>query len=159
MPETSNSSPTSSNGSPTGGGAGTSTVGSTDGAAADGSLGDLVRDASEQVSLLVRAELELARAEVAASVRRAGIGAALFAVAGVVALLSVPFLFVAAAEGMVAAGVWRWGAYLIVVGAFDFVALLLALVGWRSVKKVRKPERTLESVRRTAETFRRSSPA
>jgi hypothetical protein len=114
------------------------------------SVGELVRDASEQVSALVRAEIELARSELGATVKRGGIGAGLFAAAVVVALLSLPFLFVTLAEVLVAVGLPRWSSYLIVWGFFLLLAALFAFLGLRSVRRLRKPERTLETVRDTA---------
>jgi membrane protein implicated in regulation of membrane protease activity len=102
------------------------------------------------MSTLVRAELELAKAELGATAKRGGIAAALFGAAAVVLLLSLPFGFVALAEGLVSAGLWRWLAYLIVMAAFWLVAATLALIGWRAVRRLRKPERTLDTVRDTA---------
>jgi integral membrane sensor domain MASE1 len=110
----------------------------------------LVRDASEQVSALVRAEIELAKAELGETVRRGGIGAALFGAAVVVALLSLPFLFVTLAEVLVAVGLPRWSSYLIVWGVFALLAVLLAVLGRRAVRRLRRPERTLETVKDTA---------
>ena len=114
------------------------------------SVGELVRQASEHASTLVRAELELARTELSGSVKRAGLGGGLLAGAGVVVLLSLPFLFVVLAELLVELGLARWLAYLIVWVLFLIVALVLALLGRRSLKKVRKPERTMETVKDTA---------
>jgi MFS family permease len=125
----------------------------------DPSLGELVRDATEQLSLLLRSEIELARLELTTSVRRAGMGGVFFAGAGVVLLMALPFLFVALAEGLVAVGLWRWSAYLIVFGIFVLLAAVLGLLGWRSVRKVRKPERTITTVRQAAVALRRSGPA
>ncbi len=125
------------------------------------SVGELVRDASEQVSTLVRAEIELAKAELAQTAKRGGIAAALFGAATVMVLLSLPFLFVTLAEVLVAVGLPRWASYLIVWGVFILLAVLLALLGLRSVRRLRKPERTLETVKDTARWARHptSSPA
>ena len=114
------------------------------------SVGELVRQASEHVSTLVRAEVELAKAELSDTVKRGGIGGGLLAAAGVVALFSVPFLFVVLAEVLVAVGLWRWLSYLIVWVLFLLIAAVLGLIGYRSLKKVKKPERTLETVKDTA---------
>lgn len=114
------------------------------------SIGKLARDASEQVSTLIRAEIELAKTELAVSARRGGIGAGLLSGAAVVLLLSVPFLFVVLAEVLIEIGLPRWAGYLIVWGLFLLIAVLLALLGLRSLRKVRKPERTIETVRDTA---------
>jgi hypothetical protein len=123
------------------------------------SVGELVRDASEQVSTLVRAEIELAKAELGATVKRGGIAAALFSIAAVVLLLSLPFAFVALAEGLVAAGLWRWLSYLVVMALFWLIAGLLALLGRRSLRRLRKPERTLETVKDTARWARHPTSA
>lgn len=123
------------------------------------SVGELVRQASEHVSTLVRAEVELAKSEVSGTVKRAGVGGGLLAAAGVVLLLSVPFLFVVLAEVLVAIGLPRWLAYLVVWVVFLAVAAVLALLGRRSLKKVRKPERTLETVRDTAAWARHPTSA
>jgi hypothetical protein len=119
-------------------------------APAQPSVGHLVRDASTQISALIRAEIELAKAELGETVKRGGIGAGLFAAATVVALLSLPFLFVTLAEVLVAVGLPRWSSYLIVWGVFVLLAALLALLGRRSVRRLRKPERTLTTVKDTA---------
>ena len=46
------------------------------------SIGTLMSNASQQVSTLVRGEIELAKAEVTTSAKRGGIGAAAFAAEG-----------------------------------------------------------------------------
>ena len=114
------------------------------------SVGALVRSATEHASTLFRAEVELAKAELSGSVKRAGLGGGLLAGAGVVLLLSLPFLFVTLAELLVEIGLVRWLAYLIVWVFFLIVAVVLALLGRRSLKKVHKPERTMETVKDTA---------
>jgi uncharacterized membrane protein YqjE len=114
------------------------------------SVGELVSKASEHLSTLVRAEIELAKSEVSGSVKRAGIGGGLLAAAGAVLVFSVPFLFVVLAEVLVAVGLWRWLSYLIVWVVFLLVAAVLGFLGYRSLKKVRKPERTIETVKDTA---------
>jgi uncharacterized membrane protein YqjE len=118
------------------------------------SVGELVRRASEHVSTLVRDEVELARTELSDSVKRAGVGGGLLAAAAAVLLFSIPFLFVVIAELLVEIGLLRWLAYLIVWALFLLVALVLALLGRQSLRKVRKPERTMETVRETAEWAR-----
>lgn len=114
------------------------------------SVGELVRQASEHVSTLVRGEIELAKTELSGSVKRAGLGGGLLAAAAAVLVFSVPFLFVVLAEVLVAIGLWRWLSYLIVWVLFLLVAGVLALIGRSQLKKVRKPERTLETVKDTA---------
>jgi Putative Actinobacterial Holin-X, holin superfamily III len=114
------------------------------------SVGELVRAASEQMSALIRAEFELAKAELSATAKRAGVGAGFISAAAVTILLSLPFLFVAAAEGLVALGLPRWSAYLIIWGLFVIAAAGLAYIGARLVRRLRRPERTIEAVKETA---------
>jgi len=114
------------------------------------SVGELVQDASTQISALVRAEIELAKAELGETAKRGGIGAGLFVAAAAVALLSLPFLFVTLAEVLVALGLPRWSSYLIVWAMFMLVAALLGLLGRYALRRLRRPERTLETVRETA---------
>lgn len=123
------------------------------------SVGELVRDASEQLSALMRAEFELAKAELAATVKRAGVGAGFIVVSVGVVLLGLPFLLVAFAEGLVALGLPRWSAYLIVGGLFIILAVVLALVGVQLVRRLRKPERTIETVKDTARWARHPTGA
>ena len=124
------------------------------------SVGELVRRAFENVSILVRSEIELAKAELSTTVKRAGVGGGLLAAAAVVLLLSVPFLFVVIAELLHFAGLWRWLSYLIVWVLFLLIAAVLALIGRSQLKKMHKPERTIKTAKDTAAWARHpTSPA
>lgn len=115
------------------------------------SIGALVSDATESLSTIIRGELELAKLELRASVKNAGLGAALFAAAGVLLAFSLTFGLVALAEGLVAAGLWRWLAYLVV---FAFLLVLIAafvFLGIKLVKRVKAPRRTISTGRETVD--------
>jgi uncharacterized membrane protein YqjE len=114
------------------------------------SVGELVRRASENVSTLVRAEIELAKAELSTTVKRAGVGGGMIAAAVAILIFSVPFLFVVIAEVLVAVGLPRWLSYLIVWVLFLLVAAVLALIGRSQLRKVQPPERTIKAARDTA---------
>ena len=60
---------------------------------ADPSIGDLVKEATAQMSTLVRAEVELARAEITADVKKGLTGSVLFIAALVVLFYSTFFFF------------------------------------------------------------------
>lgn len=109
------------------------------------SIGTLISNASEQVSTLVRGEIELAKAEVMGSVKKGAVGGGLFGAAGVIALYATFFLFFAFAE-MLASWMHRGWAFLIVFLIMIALAGLMALIGFRSVKKIQAPKRTIESV-------------
>lgn len=109
------------------------------------SLGTLVSNATEQMSSLVRSEIELAKTEVVGEVKKAAIGGGLLAVAGVIALYSSFFFFFAFAE-MLASWMHRGWAFLIVFLIMLVLAGILALVGVKRFQAMKKPEKTIESV-------------
>jgi len=124
----------------------------------DPPIGALFGAASEHMSTLIRGEIELAKAEITTSAKRGGIGAGMFGAAGVLLLFSVTFLFVALAEGLVALGLPRWVAYLIVWALFVVLAALLVFIGLRLLKKVKAPERTIETLKDSKELLSREPP-
>ena len=122
------------------------------------SIGELVQSAMADMSTLVRAEVELAKAEVSKSAKKAGIGAGAFSAAGVLLAISGIFFFVFVAEIITWAGLQRWLSYLIVTVALGGAAGMAALVGVRLIKKIEKPERTMESLRELPEVMHREAP-
>ncbi len=121
-------------------------------------LGQLVADATHDISSIVRGEIALAKAEIGADVKKAGAAGAMFAVAGVFAFLALILLLIAAAYGLVAAGLAPWLSFLIVAGTLLVVGMILALVGKRTVSKVNgKPERTIKNAQDTIAAVKSSS--
>jgi uncharacterized membrane protein YqjE len=110
--------------------------------------GELVKELSTQVSTLVRQELELAKVELTAKGRQAGIGAGMFGGAGVFALYGVGAL-VATAILALATAVDGWLAALIVAVVLFAVAGVLALLGKARAKRAVPPvpEQTVETVK------------
>jgi len=118
------------------------------GADQDQSLGELVAAATRDLSLLVHKEIELAKTEISAEVKRAGIGAGFLGGAGFVGFLTLVFLSVAAALGIAAAAdIPDWAGFLIVGAAYGMLAGLLGLLGLRKVTKVGPPARTIRTVK------------
>ena len=122
------------------------------------SVGALVQSAMADVSSLIRSEVELAKAEVGKSAKKAGIGAGAFGAAGVLLGVSTVFLFITIAEFLTWLGLQRWISYLIVWAFFVLLAAIAALVGRGQLKKVEKPERTLETLRDLPEVIHREAP-
>jgi membrane protein implicated in regulation of membrane protease activity len=117
----------------------------------------LVQSAMADVSTLIRNEIELAKAELARSAKKAGIGAASFGAAGVMAAIAGLFFFVFLAQ-LIAIWLPQWAAWLIVFGLLIFAAGLAALVGLRFMKRIEKPERTMESLRELPGVMHREAP-
>ncbi|MBN9643781.1 phage holin family protein [Corynebacterium mendelii] len=114
-------------------------------AAGTGTIGQLVSDATAQVSSLVRGEIELAKTEIIQEAKKGAIGGGLFGVAGTIALYSSFFFFFFLAE-LLAVWLDRWAAFLIVFLVMVVLAALFALIGWGKVKKISKPNKTIDSV-------------
>src|SRR3954454_24240195 len=82
------------------------------------SLGDLVAVATRDLSLLVHKEVELAKTEITAELKKAGIGAGLLGGAGFIGLFALLLLLVAAALGLAAGtDIPTWAGFLCVGGA------------------------------------------
>ncbi|HEY7487685.1 MAG TPA: phage holin family protein [Streptosporangiaceae bacterium] len=122
----------------------------------DKSLGELVALASANVSHLVKAEIELAKLELKGDAKRVALGGTLFAVAGVIACVVVILLSIAAAFGLVAAGIWDWAAFLIVSGAYVLLAGALIGIGLLRMRKMSKLSVTRKTVTDDLAMLRRS---
>ncbi|MET8006459.1 phage holin family protein [Nonomuraea glycinis] len=108
----------------------------------------LVNDLSDQVSRLVKDELRLAKLELTAKGKRAGLGAGLAGAAGVVAFLGGATL-VAALVLLLALVMPAWLAAAIVAVLLFIAAALLGLVGKKKVQQASPavPAETMASVR------------
>lgn len=121
-------------------------------------LGQLVADATHDLSSIVRSEIALAKAEIGADAKKAGAGVGLFAAAGLFAFFALILLLIAAAYGLVAAGLAPWAAFLIVAAVLLLAGAGLAFVGKNSLSKIKgKPERTIKNAQDTIAAIRPSS--
>jgi hypothetical protein len=111
-------------------------------------IGALIRDLMHELTLLVRNEAELARAEISEKVSQAGFGVASLAIAAVVLLGGFIILLHAAVYGL--ALVWpQWLAALVIGGAVTLIGLLLLLAARRKLRPQNlAPRRTTESIRK-----------
>lgn len=109
---------------------------------------DLVKDLSNQVSTLMRQELELAKVELSAKGKQAGMGAGMLGGAGLMALYGVGALVVASIAALSLA-LPVWASALIVAGALFLLAAMLGIPGAISAKKAvpPMPEQTVETVK------------
>jgi uncharacterized membrane protein YqjE len=102
------------------------------------STGQLVKQASEQLTELVRSELRLARAELAEKGKEAGVAGGLFGGAGIVAIVAVQ---AAAATSIIALTLVlpAWASGLVVTALLLLLAGGLAAVGKRHASKAQPP--------------------
>ncbi|MGH8879875.1 MAG: phage holin family protein [Stackebrandtia sp.] len=112
------------------------------------STAELVKQASDQATRLVRDEMRLLRAEMTDKAKQMSVGAGMLSAAGLLALYG---LGAAVATVMIALSiVWpAWLAALVVTVAIFIVAGIAALIGRSRLKKATppKPEETTASVR------------
>jgi ABC-type protease/lipase transport system fused ATPase/permease subunit len=126
--------------------------GSTPPGSAEKPLGEIVTEVTSKAQLLVREEIELAKAEVTQKVSKLAKGAGFFAGAGILAVFGLIYLFHFLALGLAD---WfslkDWVGYLIVTVAIFLVVGVLAFLGLRSVKKGAPPvpELAIEEAKKT----------
>jgi len=120
-------------------------------------IGKLIVDAQRDISQLISHEVQLAKSELKVSIKASGLGSALVAAAGFMAVLAVIMLSVALGflihwngDGLDL----HW-AFLIVFALYLLIAGLLAFVGLRKFKQVRAPERAIAQVQQNKAAFKR----
>ncbi len=112
-----------------------------------GSLGEIISKISEDLSTLVRQELDLAKAEVKESATRAGKGVGLLGGAGVAGHMVLLFLSVTAWFGLDnLLHSLAWSA-LVVTAVWAVIALVLALMGRRQLTTINGIPRTVETAK------------
>lgn len=104
----------------------------------DSSIGDLLRQLSEETSTLVKQELALARAEIEQQGKRAGKGAGMLGGAGVAGLLTLGAL-TATLIGVLDTAMAFWPAALIVTVIWAAIAGVLALQGRNEIQQATPP--------------------
>jgi hypothetical protein len=120
------------------------------------SIGALVKDASVHMSTLVRSEIELAKLELTASVKQALRGSIFFVGAAAIGLFSLWFFWLMVGEIL---DIWlpRWAAFAIVFGAMLVMAAGLVALGVGRMKKIKKPEKTLQEAAATADALKKAA--
>lgn len=115
--------------------------------AATTSLGDLLSEVTSDISLLMRQELELAKAELRESATRAGKGAGLLSGAAYSALMAVFFLSVALwwAIGLLTG--LGWSAVIVAV-LWAIAAAVMFAIGRKDLKNVKGAPQTVESLKK-----------
>lgn len=116
-------------------------------------VGDLLSGVTRDLTTLFRQEVELAKAELTESAKKAGTGAGMFAGAGVAALFTLLFLSITVwwALGTLIGNAWSG---LIVTVVYAIVALVLFLRGRAQFKTIQGAPRTVDSVKKIPETLK-----
>ncbi|GHI96378.1 phage holin family protein [Streptomyces olivaceus] len=119
------------------------------------SVGELVGQATEQLSRLVRQEVALAKMELAEKGKRAGRGGGMLGAAGAIAYVGL-FALAGTAAAALSLVLPVWAAALIVTAALFLIAAVLAVTGRAQLRRAvpPKPEETLGSVRADVDQIR-----
>ena len=111
-------------------------------------VGEIVKNITDDVKLLVRDEVQLAKSELVPAAKNAGIGAGMLGAAGYFAISALLVLYFAAAFGL-AEVMPTWLAFLIVGVVLLGIAAVLGLIGLMLIRKVKGPKRTIASANAT----------
>jgi len=123
------------------------------GSVGDRSLGDLIGEVTQDLSTLMRQELELAKAELQQSASRAGKGAGLLGGAAVAGYFVLLFASVALWWAIGSATGLGWSAVIVAV-IWAVVGAVLYAVGRNSLKSVRGIPTTADTVKRIPEALK-----
>lgn len=119
----------------------------------DRTIGQLVADASHDLSQLLRSEVALAKAEIKDEAKQGALGAGLFAGAAFFGLVGFLFLLVMVAL-LIALVLPEWAGFGIVAVLLLAVAGVFGLLGLNRIKKVGPPERTIATSKGTIEAVK-----
>jgi hypothetical protein len=129
---------------------------------ADRSLGQLVAQATTEMSALVHDEIALAKAELRHDVKRAGIGGIAGGAAAVVLLFSLPMLSFALAYGIHAWSGWHLSVCFLLSFAANVVLAgllgLIAMVSFKKAKQGKGPQKAVASAKETAAVLQNVKP-
>ena len=113
------------------------------------SLGTMISGVTEDLSTLIRGEIELVKTEARQSMQVVSRGGGMLAAAGVTAFLAVVFLLLTLAWVLVQLGLPTWAGFGIVTLLLIIVAAILFVVGRKRLESVKPPERSPASIEKT----------
>jgi hypothetical protein len=126
-------------------------------------LGSALADVSERTTLIVREEIELAKAEISDKIGKLAKAAAGGAFAGVFVVTGLLFALHSLAWGLtelLTNNKHPWVGFAITAGAFFLIAALIGLLAWRWVKKGTPPtpQMAIDEAKLVRETLRSPAP-
>ncbi|MGB5951978.1 MAG: phage holin family protein [Ornithinimicrobium sp.] len=120
-------------------------------------IGQLVADATADLSSIMRSEVELAKVEIKNDVTHAGKGAGMFAGAGVMGAYGFGLLLLGLAW-VIAIWLPVWAGLLIVAAVLFVIAGILALIGKGQIGKVKgKPQKAIDNAQQTVAAVKASA--
>ncbi|MGH2786605.1 MAG: phage holin family protein [Actinomycetota bacterium] len=128
-------------------------VGSGDGRASTKSAGQLMKEVSEDLSTLIRKEIELAKLELGGAVTEKVKGAVMFAIVGLFGFFALIFMLLAIRDG-IDEGLPTWAADLVTVGILAVMAVIVVLVARKKIATPIKADLTKQTIKEDVETFK-----
>lgn len=127
----------------------------------EASLAELVGALVDDARLLLRKEIELARAEISGELRKARQAGIALGVGGAVTAMGALLLVIMFVQMLITfAGMAPWIAYMMVGGVLAIVGMMALIAGARRAQSIDPvPRETLDSVRKDVEWLRERSPS
>jgi uncharacterized membrane protein YqjE len=123
------------------------------------SVGDLVAQAIRDVTQLFKFEIDLAKTELRADVRRVGLAVVLTGMAAFAGCLVMVLLSFALVYGLIRLGIVPWAAFLIVSAFLILLAALAILIVYVRVRGISGLRKTRQSVQEDLALLRRDDEA
>ena len=123
------------------------------------SVGDLVSVAIRDLTQLIKYQVDLAKVELRADMRRLGLSAGLLATAVFTGFLILVMLCFALAYGLQTLGVWDWASFLIVAAVCVVLAAATVGIVYLKVRRMSGLRKTRESVQEDLALLRREDQA
>jgi uncharacterized membrane protein YqjE len=123
------------------------------------SIGDLVAQAIRDVTQLVKFEIDLAKTELRADVRRVGLAVVLTGMAAFAGCLVMVLLSFALVYGLIRLGIVPWAAFLIVSAFLILLAALAILIVYVRVRGITGLRKTRKSVQEDLALLKRDDEA
>ena len=101
------------------------------------SVPKMILQAVEDFATIVKGEIEIAKNSLTNSVKKLGLGIGFIITAFLLVNVSLLFLLIALAYGFIQIGLPGWASFLLVSGIMIFMAIIFALLAFRSFRKIR----------------------
>ena len=110
------------------------------------SAGQLVKEVTEDLSTLIRKEIDLAKSELGSSMAAKAKGAVIIAIAGVLGLFALIFLLLAIRDGF-DSFLWTWLSDLVTAAILLLIGGVIALVAKKRLATPINPELTKKTIK------------